>query len=180
MCREARELTVGPSSMQATSRRHPQSTSYARPRGAGPTTPPLAASLPTVGRRSPKPPRRTRAAPAPRTAGESATCRVSMWGVAHVSRCESSLCAERPGRCRWSREVFSLVCCLLRLVSLFRESSLLNEPQRHRAHTHTRQWTVDTDHTSHSRGEEQEETLRTFSSLRHGFCRVCLLCVCTN
>ena len=164
--------------MQATSRRHPQSTSYARPRGAGPTTPPLAASLPTVGRRSPKPPRRTRAAPAPRTAGESATCRVSMWGVAHVSRCESSLCAERPGRCRWSREVFSLVCCLLRLVSLFRESSLLNEPQRHRAHTHTRQWTVDTQITLHTaEGKSKRRRCALFRLSVTGFV-VCVCCVC--
>ena len=28
------------------------------------------------------------------------------------------------------------------------------------------------------REREGKETLRTFSSLRHGFCRVCLLCVC--
>ena len=69
------------------------------------------------------PPRRTRAAPAPRTAGESATCSVYMWGVAHVSLCESSLCALEV---QVEREVFSLVCCLLRNQTAPQNAALLS------------------------------------------------------
>ena len=71
------------------------------------------------------------------------------------------------------RELFSLVCCLLRLVSLFRESSLLNYCNHNGSPAHR-----------HTPGTEEGKETRRCALFRlsvTGFVLcVCCVCVCTN
>ena len=87
------------------------------------------------------------------------------------------------------RELFSLVCCLLRLVSLFRESSLISINHNGTARTVTQTHDTHTDHThtESERPREGGEVGRGDSGAAHFFVSpsrvlscVSAVCVCTN
>ena len=94
--------------------------------------------------RSPRGARAPHPHPARLESPQRAECLCAMWGVERtcvsLRRCVSVLSALRGLReVQMEREVFSLVCCLLRLVSLLRESVYFQSTTTAtRAQSHTR------------------------------------------